>query len=131
MTIRTTLLANITTALTGTSVSVSSELPFECGGTPGYLRNMKTFYLDSEETDITTIIATLGSDDVFQTEVIIVGYFAIDAKRLPSDLNTILTGLFNARLSITGQMRNDCNISSEIDQDRIIYTIRYRFLTIN
>ena len=43
---RSTLLAQITTNLTGSSVAVSSELPFENSGNPLYIKNKKRFYLD-------------------------------------------------------------------------------------
>jgi len=51
MAIRDTLLANLTTSLSSTNVSVSSELPFTAAGVPLYEKNMKKFYLDVDNTD--------------------------------------------------------------------------------
>ena len=127
MSFRDTLLANITASLAGTTVSTSTQLPFECGNIPCYLRNQRKVYLDYDETTITTHLSTLTADDVYQTEVEVVGYFALDAKTLPADIDTIITRLQNSRLSITGQIRNDCSITNELESDRIVYTIRYGF----
>lgn len=130
MSFRDTLLANITASLAGTTVSTSTQLPFECGNIPCFLRNQRKVYLDYDEVNKTTLLATLGSDDVYQTTVEVVGYFALDAKTLPADIDTIITRLQNSRLSITGQIRNDCEITNELESDRIVYTIRYGFTTI-
>lgn len=127
MSYRITLLGNISTQLANTTVSTSTQLPFECGNTPCYLRNLRKFYLDYEEINKTTLVATVSNDDVYQTDVEITGYFAVDAKSLPADIDTILEKLFDSRFSITGQMRNDCSITNEIEADRIIYKVRYGF----
>ena len=131
MSYRDTLLANITTSLSGTTVSTSTQLPFECGNIPCYLRNFKKFYLDYDEITKSTNIAVLpGYDKVFQTDVEVLGYFALDAKTLPSDIDTILNRLFNSRLSIPSQLRYDCEITNELESDRIVYTVRYGFTNI-
>ena len=130
MSFRDTLLANLTLSLANTSISVSNQLPFECGNIPCYLRNFKKLYLDYDEVNKTTLLATLGDDDVYKTEVEVLGYFALDAKTLTSDIDTILTRLFNGRLSISGQIRNDCSITNELESDRIVYTVRYGFTNI-
>jgi len=45
MSLRSDLLANVTTQLNGSSVSVTSELPWSAGGVELYRKNKKKFYL--------------------------------------------------------------------------------------
>lgn len=131
MSIRTDLLANVTTQLNGTSVSVSNELPWSSGGVPLYNKNMKKFYLSSENRDITQLHTTLDRSDVFQTETTLTGYITVDAKNEPSDIDAIVASVLNSRNVITGQYINECLVETETEEDRITYTFTYRFLKVN
>ena len=131
MSIRTDLLANVTTQLSGTSVSVSSELPWQSGGVPLYEKNMKKFYIGQENKDITQLHTTLDRTDVFQTETTLNAYITVDAKNEPSDIDAVVASVLNSRNVINGQFINECNVETETDQDRITYTFTYRFQKVN
>ncbi len=131
MSIRDTIMANVTTALTGTSVSVSSELPWESGGTPLYEKNMKKFYLSAASKNITQNQITLDNNDVYQTETTLTGFIAVDAKNEPSDISTIISGVLNSKNSVTDQFILECDMTTELLDDRNVYTFNYRFVTIN
>ncbi len=70
MAIRDTLLANLTTSLSGSNVTISSELPFEAGGIRLYDKNMKKLYLSYDRTAMTEMFNTLSpATDVYQKEI--------------------------------------------------------------
>lgn len=128
MSLRTDLLANVTTALSGSSVSVSSELPWSSGGTELYRKNKKKFYLSETDQDITQLQSTLDTNDVFQTEDVLQGFITVDAKNQPADIQTVVSAVLNSRLSVSDYFVRECEASSETDADEIIYTFEYRFV---
>lgn len=131
MAIRDTLLANLSVALANSNVTTSSELPFVAGGTPLYDKNMKKLYLDYDNNSTTELFNTLNpADDVFQQEILVSGYFSVDAKNQPGDIDTIVNTIRNARQSVSNCFVRECEITNDIADDRITYTIEFRFLTI-
>jgi hypothetical protein len=110
--------------------SLSSELPFVTGNTPLYTKNMKTVYLDEQQVEITDLIMTLDKRDIQQTETVIRAYVAVDAKNKPSQTDTVLTAIEAAKSSIAPVVNVDTIQTTEIQDDIIIYSIEYRFLTI-
>lgn len=130
MAIRDDILANVTTSLTGTSCGVSSELPWNSGDTPLYVKNMKKFYLSEAEQDITTLHNTFDLNDVYQTETTLTGYLSVDAKNQPSDINSIVSAVINSRLSVASNFIRECDVTSAIDNDRVNYEFNFRFVKV-
>jgi hypothetical protein len=128
MSLRTELLANVTTALTGSSVAVSSELPWSSGGQELYRKNKKKFYLSETNQNITQLQSTLDTNDVFQTEDVLTAYLTVDAKNQPADIQTVVSAVLNSRLSVDDYFVRECEASSETESDEIIYTFEYRFV---
>lgn len=131
MAIRDTILANVTTALSGSSIGISSELPWVTGATPLYEKNMKKFYLSEATTNITELLPTLDRNDVFQKETLLTGYITVDAKNQPSDIASVVSKVLLSRQSVSNTFVNECNAVSDIDDDRITYTFEYKFVEIN
>lgn len=127
---RDTLLTQITTNLSSTSVSVSSELPFENGGVPLYTRNKKTFYLAEEEIEKTTLYKTMDGNQIDQTVTTIVGYLCVDAKNPLTDIDTIISNVISAKSSITSTVEADCEYSTETEGDDLTYIFEYTFVTV-
>jgi hypothetical protein len=127
---RTQLLSYLTTATSVATIKVVSELPWNTAGEPLYLKNMKKMYLDQEQRTQTTLIPTLGGDDVFQNDLTVKGYFAVDAKTLPSGLDSAITTILGAkdRTGITN-FGSESDYTTEIQDDVMIYTIEYRLNT--
>ena len=131
MAIRDTLLANLAVSLVGSSISTSNELPFVAGGVSLFDKNMKKLYLDYDRPNQTELINTLTPiTDVIQTETLVNGYFTVDAKNQPIDIDNIVGRLQNARLTVANTFIRECSISNALNDDRITYTIEYRFVTI-
>ena len=130
MAVRDTLLANLSTSLTGTNVSISSELPFTSAGVALYEKNMKKLYLDYDQNDRTELFSTLDYNDVFQQEITVLGYLTVDAKNQPTDIETVINRIVNSRLSVANCYLRECGVSNEYAEDRNTYTFEFRFLTI-
>jgi hypothetical protein len=124
------LLSYLTTATSTATIKVVSELPWNTAGEPLYLKNMKKMYLDQEQVEQTTLIPTLGDQDVYQDDLIVRGYFAVDAKTLPTGLDSAITTILSAR-DKTGVINfgNEADYTTEIQDDVIIYTVEYRLNT--
>lgn len=134
MAIRDTLLANVTTQLSGTTCGVSSELPWDSGQLPLYEKNMKKFYLAEENQNISTLLNTLqgtNNCEVYQTESTLTGYLSVDAKNQPADIASVVSSVLNSRLSVGNSFVRECEVSTEINNDKHLYTFEYRFVKIN
>ena len=131
MTIRSDLLSAITTAVTGSSVSVSTELPWVTGGIPLYDKNMKKIYVDTEEYIIEQLHTTFDANDVNRRETTVEAYLTVDAKNQPADIETILSAIIGTKDTIINCYNRMYDLSSTINEDRVTYTIEFKFLRIN
>ena len=131
MTIRSDLLTAITAAVTGTSVSTSTELPWVTGGVPLHQKNMKKIYLDSEQYNIEQLHTTLDGNDVSRRETVVTAYLTVDAKNQPLDIDTIISAVIGTKETIVDCYIRQCDLSSTIEEDRITYTFEFRLFRIN
>ena len=130
MAIRDDLKANLDVALAGSSVSVSSELPWTSAGEPLYMKNMKKVYLDEDNINKTELFSTLDNNDVVQTETSVTGFLAVDAKTQPTDIDTIVSNVLNSRLAITNQAVSECDMSTSTEADVLVYQFQFNFITV-
>ncbi|MCP4830940.1 MAG: hypothetical protein GY886_01855 [Gammaproteobacteria bacterium] len=125
------LLADITTKLSGSSFNVSSELPWESGDTPLFLKNLKRFYLDVPNTSLSEFILTFNDNcDGYYEETQIEGYLAMNAKNLKSDLQQSVRLIMQAKDSIPDQISGIVEMSTEITGDVLVYTFVFTFTTL-
>ena len=129
---RSELLTNLTTALANTGIAVSQELPWTSGNEPLYLKNMKRLYLGPEQREDQDIIPIINGNNVKRRQTTVRGYLAVDAKNQPSGLSNALNAIKAAR---DAQVFGDSyerfvDYITEITGDVMIYTIEYRFNTI-
>jgi hypothetical protein len=124
------LLSYLTTATSTATIKVVSELPWNTAGEPLYLKNMKKMYLDQEQVNQTTLIPTLGGTDVYQNDLTVVGYFAVDAKNAPSGLDAAITTILSARDKTSViNFGSEADYTTDIQDDVIVYTVEYRLNT--
>jgi hypothetical protein len=124
------LLTAITQACsTLTQFTISQELPFAQNGEPLYRKNMKKIYADATQLAQGPLLEVLSGDAVVENLYTTRVYFAVDAKNPPSQTTQLITNLQTAK-SNTGLISFDdeCDWTTEIDEDRIIYTFEYRSL---
>jgi hypothetical protein len=124
------LLSYLTTATSTATIKVVSELPWNTAGEPLYLKNMKKMYLDQTQVEQTTLIPTLNGGDVYQDDLTVTGYFAVDAKNLPSGLDSAITTILSARDKIgVANFGSEADYTTDIQDDVIVYTVEYRLNT--
>jgi hypothetical protein len=126
------LLSYLLTATSSTVIKTVSELPWNTAGEPLYLKNMKKFYLDEDQVEQTTLIPVIFGNDVFQNDLTVRGYFAVDAKNQPANLGTAITTILSAKDN-TGLVNfgSESDYTTEIQDDVIIYTVEFRLNTTN
>ena len=127
---RDTLLTQITSNLSGSSVKVSSELPWNNGGEVLYVKNMKHFYLDAEEQTREEFIKCLDKNDVEQTTTTLTGYLTVDAKNQPSDISSVVANVVSANSVITASIDSSVDVTTDIEDDYVTYTFEFNFITI-
>lgn len=119
------LLSYLTTNLTG-AIKTSQELPFEEGGNPLYLKNMKRVYLDEPYTETGLLIGTLGDCNIDQTITRVRGFLAVDAKNRNADLDSALSILAQAKNQLTNSFRKEFDYTTTIDGSVMTYEFEYR-----
>lgn len=130
MAIRSDLLTVLTANLSSTSVAVSTQVPYVSGDIPLYVKNMKKLYIDEEQQDITELFNSLDNNDVYQTETTVNAYVCVDAKTQPTDIDTVVSTCLNAKNSIANTIIRESSVENEYQDDKIIYTFEYRFITV-
>jgi hypothetical protein len=131
MSIRDNLLTELSTRVAGTNFRVSTELPWQSGDVDLYVKNKKNIYVDKPQSDITEMFLTLRHDcDVYQNDTIVEAYVAVDAKNEPTDTDAMVASLIAAKDSITDQIKNLCEVQTEITGDVNVYTFTYTFTQI-
>lgn len=128
---RTEILAYLTANLTG-SIKTSQELPFDQGGQPLYLKNMRKVYVDESYSVQSELIPLLDDNDINQNIIYVRAYLATDAKNRNSDLDSALGVIAQAKStsSITNSFRKEFDYTTTIDNDVLLYEFEYRFYTI-
>ena len=130
MAIRDELKSNLDVSLSGSNVSVSSELPYIVGGETLYNKNMKKLYLDEDNVSKTELIQCLNDFDLIETETTVTGFLSVDAKNQPGDIDTIIANIIDSRNSISNQTIRECEMTTENTDDVITYTFDFRFVTV-
>lgn len=130
MAIRDTLITGLTANLASSNVSVSSELPFNSGGEPLYIKNKKFVYVDQDNIDVTELYGTLDGNDIYETETTVTAYLTVDAKNQPADIDTIVDTVIAERLGVSEPHTKECVVDTEITLDYITYNFDYRFITV-
>lgn len=129
MKIRDSLITELTQALASTSVKVSSELPWFSGNQVLNEKNMRSVYVDHEEIENNTLIETLDNSDVFEKIITVDTYLTVDAKNLPSDIDTVIQIIRHSRQVIDAPTR-ECDMITTIEDDRLTYEFTYRFIEV-
>ena len=129
MAVRDTIITGLTANLASSSVSVSSELPFNSAGEPLYVKNKKYVYVDEDNKDVTELYSTLDGNSIDTTETTVQAFLTVDAKNELSDIDTIVNTIIAERNQVSGPHTKECEVSTEIETDYITYQFDYRFVT--
>jgi hypothetical protein len=126
MTIASDIRGQITTNIASyTEFRVSDELPFTASGEELYIKNKKTVYVDEGSQERVQLYRTLDQGSVYATETIVNAFLTVDAKNQPSNIDTVITSILDAKDVVTGTQNNESLVQTDIEEDYITYTFEY------
>lgn len=115
--------------------TVTQELPWDSSGTPLYLKNFKRIYVDRDQVVQEPIIDVLNGTGVINEITTVRVYVTTDAKTAPSNLDTLVSTIKNARMTsdITGVTQRATQVTSEFQGDALVteFEISFRKLIVN
>ena len=124
------LLANLSIALNGSNVSVSSELPFDSAGVPLYEKNMKKLYIGEDNISREPLVEVLDFNPVENVVTLVTAFLTIDAKNPIGDIDTITGAVINSKNSIADQITRNCVMTTDFTADSLTYQFEFEFTTI-
>lgn len=109
--------------------SVSEELPWEQNGQPLYLNNLKTIYVDVDQVAQEPLYNVLNFADPLDEITTVRVYFVNDAKQLPSNYESLVAAVKDARnaTGTEGYVDRVCQVSTEFAADKLITTFELSF----
>ena len=119
-------------ALSKGTFSLTNELPWDSSGLPLYLKNVKRIYVNVDQVTEELLYATLNGVCINNEITTISAYFACDAKQLPTNYETIVSGIRNAKstASITGVTRRECDVTTTVEADMLVTEFEFRFINV-
>ena len=119
--------STVLTYLNANTVSgfgVSDQLPFNQNGEALYLQNLKTIYVDQQQTEQDPLYDTLDDSAIVEETTTVDIYVANDAKTLPSNYDTLVSTIKAIRLdsSISGYHSKEVNVTTDIVNSDVLQT---------
>lgn len=114
------------------SFNLSSELPWSSSGTALYLKNLKRIYVDVDQITEDLSIAALNGLIINNETTVVRVFFACDAKQLPSNYETLVSGIRTGKssTSIEGVSRRECDVTTSFEEDIVVTEFEFRFIKI-
>ena len=108
---------------------LSDERPFDASGQSLYLKNMKSIYVDQEQTVHETLIATLDGVNINAETTTVRVYFSTDAKQMPSNYASLVNSIKAARntSTIQGVNRREVDVQTSYEEDKMVTEFEFRF----
>jgi hypothetical protein len=112
------------------SFRLTNELPWTSSGTPLYLKNPKTIYVDMGQESSDLAFPTLDASIKLTSNTSTVRvYFANDAKMIPADYATLLSNIKTARNidTVPGVNQREVDVSTTFESDLMVTELEFRF----
>lgn len=112
--------------------SLTAELPWDSTGTPLYLKNPKRIYVNVDQIVEEPVYSGLNGLTINNEVTTVRVYFACDAKQLPSNYETVVSGIRGAKntTDITGVNRRECDVVTTFEADILVTEFEFRFTNI-
>lgn len=125
---RSTILSYIKTLSLGT-FAVSDELPWDNNGTPLYMSNLKRIYVDTDQYSQDPVFDAFDGGGAVNEIATVRVVFVTDAKQLPSNYETLVAAIKDARLQDTesGYRQRLCQVSTSFVGDRLVSEFEFSF----
>lgn len=103
---------------------ISEELPF-VEGTPKYLKQPKTIFVDNTQTQTDPIIQALDGLEISNKVTSVTIYFAVDAKNKPANYDSTVNTLLEAKniTTLEGANSRIVEVSSEYVEDLLVTSL--------
>jgi ribosomal protein S28E/S33 len=115
--------------------TLTQELPWDSNGTPLYLKNFKRIYVDNAQVQQEPLIDVLNGTGIVDEITTVTVRVTTDAKTQPSNYNTMVSTLKNARLDsdITGVTQRATQVQTEMVGDAVVtqFDFSFRQLIVN
>lgn len=112
--------------------TVTSDLPYDASGNALYLSNVKKIYVDEEQITSEPLVQGMDGTHINNQTTSVSIYFTADAKQLPANYDTVVSGLRGAKdiTSVSGVNRREIEEISDFQGDLIVKTLEIRFNTV-
>lgn len=112
--------------------TVTSDLPYDASGNALYLSNVKKIYVDEEQITSEPLVQGMDGTHINNQTTSVSIYFTADAKQLPANYDTLVSGLRGAKdiTSVSGVNRREIEEISDFQGDLIVKTLEIRFNTV-
>jgi len=109
--------------------ALAGELPYDSSGIPLYIKNFKRIYIDMDQVKQESVFDALNSAGAVDEITTVRAYFVTDAKQLPSNYETLVSAMKDARLTsdIAGVIRRLCQVSTRFQDDSLITEFEFSF----
>jgi hypothetical protein len=115
--------------------TLTQELPWDSNGTPLYLKNFKRIYVDNAQVQQEPLIDVLNGTGIVDEITTVTVRVTTDAKTQPSNYDTMVSALKNARLDsdITGVTQRVTQVQTEMVGDAVVtqFDFSFRQLIVN
>jgi len=111
--------------------TLTQELPWSSDGAPLYNKNPKKIYVDITEKTDSNLITTFSGLNIDSQESIVRIYFTCDAKQLPSNYDTLVDDLLQAKnITVPGIYERSSEVATSMSADLVVTEIQVRFTKI-
>lgn len=119
-------------ALSKGTFTLTNELPWDSSGSPLYLKNVKRIYVNTDQITEELVYATLNGVCINNEITRVFVYFACDAKQLPANYETLVSGIRGAKSTtdISGVSRRECDVTTSFEADMLVTEFEFRFINI-
>ena len=130
---RTEILSYLDSNFSVSGFSVTQELPWDSSEIPLYLKNFKKIYVDRPQTVQEPLIDVLnhtnsGGGGVVAETTTVTAYVVTDAKTLPTNYDTMVSALKNARFATSGDKTQRTTIvATSFEGDALVTEFNFNF----
>lgn len=112
-----------------TGFNPSAELPWDSNGTPLYVKNYKSIYVDQDQVSQEPLIDVLNGTGVVTQTTTVRAYVTTDAKQVPSNLAALIAMISAARLTtgISGVTQRTTQVTTSLQNDAQITQFEFSF----
>jgi hypothetical protein len=112
-----------------TGFNPSAELPWDSNGTPLYVKNYKSIYVDQDQVSQEPLIDVLNGTGVVTQTTTVRAYVTTDAKQVPSNLAALIAMISAARLTtgISGVTQRTTQVTTSLENDAQITQFEFSF----